>query len=98
MENKQSTEEKLFFHTKKKSIHKNVFHKRNVTFAGIVHEDKVLIGLAECSEKDQFVKAKGRLIATGRANAKPCHILEIKPNTSISKQFVEACRRIVNHV
>ncbi len=100
MKNKE--QQPMYFHTKKVSIHKNLMHKRHITFAGVLttQEDKtlLLIGSAECSERDNFIKSKGRLISSGRANKKPCHIVEVNSGIKLQDQFIEACKRIIKHV
>lgn len=47
--------------------------KRRAVFAGLFDDEsnKLKIGLAQCSKKDQFVKKVGRVKATGRANGRP---------------------------
>lgn len=41
--------------------------KDNYTLAILPQKDYVYVGISKCSRKDQFEKAKGRLIAQGRA-------------------------------
>lgn len=41
--------------------------KENYTFAIIPTERTIFVGIAKCSKRDQFDKAKGRMIASGRA-------------------------------
>lgn len=55
----------LYYHTKP------VPGLRRVTVCGIIKNDKMSFGVARCSKKDTFKKAKGRLIAEARAKNKP---------------------------
>lgn len=41
--------------------------KDNYTIAILPKENTIYVGISKCSRKDQFEKAKGRLIAQGRA-------------------------------
>lgn len=41
--------------------------KDNYTLAILPKENTIYVGISKCSRKDQFEKAKGRLIAQGRA-------------------------------
>jgi hypothetical protein len=41
------------------------------TLAAALNGDQLNVGLSICSSKDQFNRKKGRLIAAGRANARP---------------------------
>ena len=41
--------------------------KENYTFAIYPTDTTIFVGIAKCSKRDQFDKAKGRMIAVGRA-------------------------------
>lgn len=58
--------------------------------AGIqVAPGAVRIGLSVCSTKDKFIKAKGKVIALGRAKSSvPQDVLYITDDAPVSKQFV----------
>lgn len=45
-----------------------LLHNGGVTFAVLMHGDLISIGAAVCSDKDMYNKAKGRELATSRAN------------------------------
>ena len=63
---------------------------RRQTIAGIVNEAEhtLSVGVAECSKKDQFVKAKGRKIATGRANSTHSVVLSLESDKKPVEQFI----------
>lgn len=72
---------------------------RRVTVAGILNDDKQVIrlGIAACSHKDQFIKSKGRAIATGRANSShPFNIVKMEKESV--KQFVDYAKQIINQL
>lgn len=72
----------LYFYGKKNfTIQKGkekVKVERRITLAGVVDDKGIInIGRAVCSEKDQFVKATARKIATGRSGKKPVSMLKV---------------------
>lgn len=60
---------------------------RRVVVSGIVEGNTIKLGKAECSEKDTFTKAKGRLIASGRAAKKPFATINVVEGESAGKTF-----------
>jgi hypothetical protein len=45
--------------------------------------DLIYVGLAFCSPRDQFSRAKGRRIAEGRLEKNPAYILRRKPESRV---------------
>lgn len=65
---------------------------RRVALAGVVNEDQTInVGLAMCSEKDNFVKSKARVIATGRAIKKPYEMIRIPDGQKAGQVFNGYC-------
>jgi len=84
----------IYFYATKKAEGENVPLKergtiRRVTIAGIYMEDgKLYIGKAQCNAKDQFIKAKGRNLAKGRAmSTKPLRIQGVTDERQITTLF-----------
>lgn len=85
----------MHFYSERQTEWKNTKFTRKVAFAGLVKDNKLQIGISECSEKDIFDKKKGRLIATGRANKKPVLVIDIPTEGKITDAFVQACKGIL---
>jgi hypothetical protein len=66
------------------------------TIAGIVEGTNIKIGIAVCSTNDQFIKAKGRLIAVGRAVKHPETIIPIVNNEPL-KSFLDFSKEYIEH-
>ncbi len=62
--------------------------KRKV-ISGVVMEDRIVFGKAECSLRDRYVKKTGREIARSRAISNECLLSAkiINPN-KLTKQFI----------
>lgn len=94
----EPTAHKTIYFYGKKTVDKQVGGKtiqvtRRVAMAGVVNEDQTInIGQAMCSEKDTFVKAKARVIATGRAIKKPVAFVRIPEAQKAGTVFNEYCR------
>jgi len=73
---------------------KNKEHK--LTYAGIVKDNKLHVGEAMCSPKDEFNKKLGRTIALGRAVKHPLVKLDLsdKDDTKVGTIFVNFCRNL----
>lgn len=98
MENQEK--KPLYFYGVQTSNYKNKSITRRVTFAGIQKDDVILIGKAVCSEKDRFVKEKGRNIAVGRANSKTCvdQMIKIKEGERPTDLFVNYAKSQVANI
>lgn len=77
--------------------------KPRVTVCGLVQENNgrddvsVSVGLSRCSEKDQFSKKKGRLIAIGRAFKNPVSNFTASKGTEL-KKFHEVASLLADEV
>lgn len=67
--------------------------KGRATLAIQVEGDNLEIGVAFCSPKDQFSKAKGRMIAEGRLKAK--HGFYMKIGRNPDEKLKDQARRVV---
>ncbi len=68
-----------------------------ISFAGIVHDNQMSIGISVCGKKEHFVRAKGRTIAEGRAKSKtPFKVINDVPKDfkSLTKLFVSTVTAI----
>lgn len=68
---------------------------KRVTVAGVLDGKvgSILIGVAQCSHKDNFEKAKGRPIALGRAvSSSPYDVIELPLDRPINAFIKEAKR------
>lgn len=86
----------LHFYGEKEFTYKGTQIKRRVAISGIREgEDVVRVGIAICSEKDQFVKAKGRAISTCRAaGKKPEALLKLfRGKGTTGEQFSAYCKK-----
>lgn len=83
----------LYFYGVKKVEWKGITHSRRVTFAGVIEGDVIRIATSACSEKDRFVKLKGRNIATGRAFKKPEYLYKVTGVLTPALQFIEFCKK-----
>lgn len=73
---------------------------KRITVAGVLDDNKgtINIGLAACSHKDQFNKAIGRNIASGRAFKTPFIQLEgVNPKESV-KVFIKEAKSIISNL
>jgi predicted membrane GTPase involved in stress response len=55
--------------------------KPRVTVAGIIIDGILRLGVSRCSIKDNFIKAKGRMIAKARAEKRPSLTVSIPEGT-----------------
>lgn len=79
--------------------------KRTRRYIAVARQEdtKLIVGIAVCSEKDQFHKAKGLMMARARAHEKPNAILEIpkelfileKNSKEIREFFVEKLQELL---
>ena len=70
---------------------------RRLTIAGVIDDENntIKIGIAQCSPKDQFIKAKGRAIATGRAKSSNPYMTISDVDSHLStKTFVNKAKEI----
>lgn len=96
MENQEK--KALYFYGEKNAEWKGVTHNRRLCISGVFSENSIKIGVAMCSKKDRFVKAKGRAIAEGRAKGKPIHTIIINDNIkgiTPSAQFFMYAKNLV---
>lgn len=85
----------LFFYGEKTVEYRGTKQVRRVTIAAIEDNGVLRIGSATCSEKDRFIKEKGRNLATGRAKSKtPDDMLKLVEGEKIPQQFVAYCKNI----
>lgn len=71
---------------------------RRITIAGVINDDdnEITFGISQCSPKDQFVKSKGRAIATGRAKSSNPYLTLSNINREEStKTFVNKAKEII---
>lgn len=71
---------------------------RRLTIAGVIQDNKMLFGYAICSNKDQFAKFRGRIIAEGRAKKLPIHEENIENNLHTGKLFINLAEKIAKEV
>lgn len=71
-----------------------------VTICGYYDPEKeiMLFGVARCSGKDNFVKAKGRKLTYNRALTSPYRITCVSKKAKISDIFIKNCREIEDEV
>jgi len=77
--------ETFYYHTKENE------NGRRGTFAGVVEDNVIKIGLSVCSAKDQFQKRIGRSISENRASQKPVTLIPLAgelPNGLIFRRAV----------
>lgn len=67
---------KYYFHGFKTVETPKGVMKRRVSIAALQQDNKLIIGVAQCSDKDQFKKELGRTISEGRALKKPTETIE----------------------
>lgn len=93
---KTNSHNPLFFYSTVKIEHKGQLIERRVAYAGVVENNKLIIGEAVCSEKDQFCKKLGRTIALGRVNKHPLVKLDLsnRDDTKIGTVFVNFCKNL----
>ena len=66
--------------------------------AGVqISKTAIRIGMSVCSVKDKFIKAKGRVIATGRAKSTSelQEVLYLTDDSSAAKQFIARAAKLV---
>ena len=70
---------------------------RRVAIAGVqVSPTAMRIGKAVCSNKDRYIKSKGRDMAESRAKSKtPEEILYLTDDTSVNNQFIARVSKII---
>lgn len=69
---------------------------RRAVFAGIVVGKQLLIGKAECSPKDQFIKKYGRNLAKGRALSQtPLKVVKIKDESKVIELFHNTVKELL---
>lgn len=85
-----------FLYSTVKIEHKGQLIERRVAYAGVIQDNKLLVGEAVCSEKDQFNKKLGRTIALGRANKHPLVKLDLsgRDDTKVGSIFVNFCNSL----
>ena len=71
-----------------------------VTICGIYDTDDntMSFGVARCSGKDSFLKAKGRELSRKRANESPITVVTVLPDQKISEVFITNARDIESNV
>lgn len=79
----------FYFYKEVKVNYKGKEILRRQAYAGIIDNNTLRIGMAECSERDQFTKQKGRNIAIGRAKSQKARVVELNKNQLPVKQFIE---------
>ena len=90
---KQNT---MHFYSERQTEWKNEKHTRKVAFAGIIRDNKLIIGKAECGNNDIFNKKLGRTIAEGRAAKKPILTVNIPENTKkLGDLFINTCKDLL---
>lgn len=75
------------------AVGKNFKYVRNfprITICGIYDDENntMSFGVARCSSRDSFVKAKGRELSQNRAETKPYKIVKILPGQKVSDVFM----------
>lgn len=65
-----------------------------VSFAGVVENNVLKVGVAVCGRKECFNKKRGRTIAQARAAKKPFFELPVEnlENKQISNSFINLCK------
>jgi len=94
MENQEKKE--LHFYGEKEFTYKEQQIKRRVALSGVKDgEDVIRIGVAICSEKDRFIRKKGRQISMGRAAGKsPEALLKLERGKGTTiQQFTAFCKK-----
>jgi hypothetical protein len=79
-----------YYHTKENS------NGRRATFAGIVNNGAIQIGLSVCSKKDQFQKRIGRVISTNRAKSHPISTIPLVNDINTGLMFRRAAEILSN--
>jgi hypothetical protein len=77
-------ENTYYYHTKQNN------NGRRATFAGVVENGTIKIGLAVCSNKDQFQKRIGRNISGNRARIAPISTVPIMNDVRAGVMFRRA--------
>lgn len=85
----------LFFYGEKTVDYRGKQIVRRVCVAAIQDGTVLRIATATCSEKDRFIKKKGRAIAAGRAVGKPEDMLRLTEEGTVASQFTAYCRNLL---
>lgn len=67
------------------------YKNERLSICGMFQQGILNVGISRCSNKDQFEKAKGRLVATGRAEKCPVYTIN---TTTPKKTFIESYKEI----
>lgn len=83
-----------------KGVPRKNLHKPSYTFAGkIVEGSTLLVGVSQCSARDQFCKKVGRAKAEGRALSTNAQVFAIPQDVletnKIGKFFAETCKTLI---
>ena len=66
---------------------------KKVAITGIVQDDILFIGVAHCSNDDQFVKKTGRELSTGKAMLNPITTIQVYNPDRCINTFFEFCKK-----
>lgn len=71
-----------------------------VSFAGVVENNVLKVGVAVCGRKETYNKKRGRTIAQARAAKKPFFELPVEglDNKQIGTSFITLCKNTEIHV
>lgn len=83
-----------------KGVPRKNLHKPSYTFAGkIVKGSTLLVGVSQCSPRDQFCKKVGRAKAEGRVLSTHAEVFAIPQDVlktnKIGKFFAETCKTLI---
>jgi len=95
-----NTKKPLFFYGEVNREYKGKKMIRRASVAGIVDKsnpDKPVIrfGMAECSIRDRFTRAKGRAIALARAEGKPENMVPLQEDMTLAAQFTSFAKKLI---
>ena len=80
----------MYRHTKPNS------RGKRSTFAAVMKDKVMHIGVAHCNPNDQFNRAIGRNIALSRANNSPITTIHVEHEERIKDTFHISCETILN--
>jgi hypothetical protein len=77
-------------------FHSSPSKNGRATIAAVLIDEQLHYGISRCRKNDTFRKKFGNDIALGRAIKNPFVTVNVEPEKSISKQFIEECLDILS--